>query len=224
MFVLGTLASPLALAEEYIARPITNVPFVVHNSGIKIGEHSARAYLWAEQDEYGEATVEGLHAITSFSEGFIAAASVAAPVAGALESRVAGASSAVIEQRVAGATSSGPGSSGAALGAADETVSVFHGSIDNGAAILEGGLSPARAPTFVSRDVAAAQDALLNHPNAIPGAGTIIESRVPASQFQSQLLPLERPYSGFYPYRLQSTEVTLRTSEHIELFNQFIHR
>ena len=109
-------------------------------------------------------------------------------------------------------------------GAAEETVSVFHGSISNGANILEHGLDAARAPTFVSRDVAAAQNALTSHPDAIPGLGTIIESRIPASQFQSVLAPLERPYSGFFPYGLQSTEITLRTGEQIQLFNSFIVR
>jgi hypothetical protein len=107
---------------------------------------------------------------------------------------------------------------------ADETVSVFHGSIKDGAQILERGLDPARAPTFVSRDVAAAQDALLNHPDAVPGLGKIIESRIPASQFDRLFAPLERPYDGFFPYPLKSTEITLRTGEQIDLFNQYIVR
>jgi hypothetical protein len=81
MFVLGVAVTPLALAEEYIARPIANIPYVVHNSGIGIGEHSGRAYLWAQQGEYGEATVEGLHVVKDASTGFVAAASVAAPLA-----------------------------------------------------------------------------------------------------------------------------------------------
>ncbi len=38
------------------------------------------------------------------------------------------------------------------------------------------------------------------------------------------LAPLERPYSGFYPYTLQSTEIALRTPEHIDLFNNFLVR
>ncbi|MBL8717330.1 MAG: hypothetical protein JNL79_15190 [Myxococcales bacterium] len=108
------------------------------------------------------------------------------------------------------------------VGAAEETVSVFHGSIRNGGTILENGLDAARAPTFVSRDLAAAQNALTSHPDAVPGLGMIIESRVPVSQFQSVLAPLERPYAGFYPYGLRSTEITLRTPEHIQLFNQFM--
>jgi RHS repeat-associated protein len=88
-FGLGVLAGPFALAEEYIARPITNVPFVMQNAGIGIGEHSGRAYLWTQQGEYGEATLEGLHVIKDTSEGIVAGLSIGAPVAGALESRVA---------------------------------------------------------------------------------------------------------------------------------------
>lgn len=88
-FVLGLAAGPLALAEEYISRPITNVPFTVHNAGIGIGEHAARAYLWSEQGETGEAVVEGLHVVRDSATGFVAAGSVAVPVAGAVESRLA---------------------------------------------------------------------------------------------------------------------------------------
>lgn len=80
-FVLGTLASPLALAEEYIARPVANIPFAVHNSGIKIGEHAARAVLWAEQGEGLEATVDALHSVVAFSEGFVILASLLMPLA-----------------------------------------------------------------------------------------------------------------------------------------------
>jgi hypothetical protein len=43
----------------------------------------------------------------------------------------------------------------------------------------------------------------------------IIQSEIPASQFQQSLAPLEHPYSGFYPYGLQSTEITLRTAEQV---------
>ena len=88
-FTLGVLAAPWALAEEYIARPLANIPYTVHNAGIGIGEHAGRAYLWTQQDEYGEAALEGLHVVRDASTGFVAAASVAAPAAGALESRAA---------------------------------------------------------------------------------------------------------------------------------------
>ncbi|MGA8621017.1 MAG: hypothetical protein WB660_21130 [Candidatus Sulfotelmatobacter sp.] len=92
----------------------------------------------------------------------------------------------------------------------------------DGGSIIKNGLDVTRGTTFVSRDIAAAENALLNHPDAFGKVGSIIESRIPTNQFESILAPLERPYSGFYPYSLQSTEITLRTEEQIQLFNQFI--
>jgi hypothetical protein len=106
----------------------------------------------------------------------------------------------------------------------EETVSVYHASVNNAPTILQKGLDPTKVPTFVSRDIAAAQDALDKHLDVVEELSGIIESRIPVSQFQSVLAPLERPYSGFYPYELQSTEITLRTAEHVELFNQYICR
>ena len=100
---------------------------------------------------------------------------------------------------------------------------MYHASIDNGEEILTNGLDPASAPTFVTRDLEAAQDVLLNHPDAVAGQeGTIIQSEIPASQFQQSLAPLERLYTGFYPYPLQSTEITLRTAEQVQVFDQGI--
>jgi len=101
--VLAVLSAPLAAAEE-LTRSVENVPFTVENAGIGIGEHAARAELWAEQDEYGEATVEGLHAVSDFSTGFVAAGSVAAPVGAALESRLAEASELEVASQAPGAT------------------------------------------------------------------------------------------------------------------------
>jgi hypothetical protein len=83
---LAIAAAPLAGLEEYVGRSIANIPFVIENAGIGIGEHIGRAELWSQQGEYAEATVEGLQAVTNFSQGFVAAASVAAPAAGAIES------------------------------------------------------------------------------------------------------------------------------------------
>jgi RHS repeat-associated protein len=105
MFVLGTLASPVAYAEEYLARPLANVPFTMHNAGIKIGEHSARAYLLSQQGETGEATVEVLQGIVAFTQGFNAGLSAGIPVAGAIESRVGTRALAATEEAVAAETS-----------------------------------------------------------------------------------------------------------------------
>lgn len=83
-------------------------------------------------------------------------------------------------------------------------------------------MSVSGGSTYVSRDIAAAADALLNHVDAIPGLGIIVESRIPVSLFESVLAPLERSYQGFFPYNLQSTEIGLRAMEEIQLFNSFI--
>jgi hypothetical protein len=78
--VLGAISGLVALPEEYLVRPLANTPYTVHNAGIGIGEHTGRAYLLSQQGEYAEATVEGLEAFVDFSEGFVSAASVAAPM------------------------------------------------------------------------------------------------------------------------------------------------
>ncbi len=52
-------------------------------------------------------------------------------------------------------------------------------------------------------DLAVAEDALLNHPDAVPGAGVIVEARIPASECRATLAPLERRYTGFHLYRLE---------------------
>jgi len=104
----------------------------------------------------------------------------------------------------------------------EETVSVFHGSIKNGDQIRKHGLDPARLPTSVTRDIAAARDALQNHYDAIPGMGQIVESRIPASKFNELFASAEREYKGFHPYRLNSTEIQVRSVEQVKVFNQHI--
>ena len=116
------------------------------------------------------------------------------------------------------------GGAGGGPTAMEPTISLFHGSIRDGAAITRNGLSTARGTTYVTRDIAAARDALANHYEAVRGLGSVVESRVPQSLFESMLAHLERPYQGFHPYRLSSSEIPLRTAEQIELFNRFIVR
>jgi RHS repeat-associated protein len=83
------VSAPIAGAEEYIGRPIANVPFVVKNAFTGVGEHSARGVLLAERGENGEAAGEFLSAVTDFATGFDVAASVMEPIGGAAESRLA---------------------------------------------------------------------------------------------------------------------------------------
>ena len=96
-FTLATLASPVAYAEEYIGRPIANVPFTMQNAGKEIGEHAGRAYLWQQQGETGEAVVDVLQAVVSTSKGVNAGLSVGIPVSGALESTFARSATPVVE-------------------------------------------------------------------------------------------------------------------------------
>lgn len=86
---LKTAVSPLALAEEYIARPLVNVPFTMQNAGVHMGEHIARASMLIKQGEYRDAGTDILSAVQSGSEGFVAGSSVGVPVAGAIERKLA---------------------------------------------------------------------------------------------------------------------------------------
>lgn len=104
----------------------------------------------------------------------------------------------------------------------DETVSVFHGSVDDAARIRQGGLDPDRAPTWASRDRRAAEDAI--DPAVRGRAGRdpgIIESRVPRGIFDDLFAPAERGYRGLFPYRLRgSSEIVMRSRQQIEAFNR----
>jgi RHS repeat-associated protein len=108
------------------------------------------------------------------------------------------------------------------IAAEEETVSVFHGSIDNAQGIVEDGLSPGRV-TNASRDFAAAQDAVsANRVDFVdPNRWGIVESRIPLSDFNRVFAPLERQYQGFYPSTLDSSEI-LMNDEAISIFNQNI--
>jgi RHS repeat-associated protein len=88
---LATIASPMALAEEYIARPLVNTPHALLNAGTSGGEHLARAYLWSEQGETGEAVVETLTAVRDLSVGFVEGVGALAPLAAPLERELASA-------------------------------------------------------------------------------------------------------------------------------------
>jgi RHS repeat-associated protein len=192
MFVLALAATPLALAEEYLARPITNVPFAMHNAGIGIGEHAGRAILWHEQGENLEATVEGLETIKSFSTGFVSGASVALPIAGALESRAIGTTTAIAS-----------GTSTAPAAAASETLTFYTVQNEaNAARLLAGG---GTWPTGVSKSVlgeglytwgtrAEAEAYQLTLQTRYGATGLqIMEARIPATQYQGLKLLDLRP-------------------------------
>lgn len=107
------------------------------------------------------------------------------------------------------------------------SISVYHGSINDSSRIRANGLDPGKAPTWVSRDRAAAADAIGRRRYEVqqgmardPG---IVESKIPASQFAA-LAASERAYGGFHGSSLNSTEIVLRTLEQFNIFNANIVR
>ncbi|MCX7008967.1 MAG: hypothetical protein NTY53_17260, partial [Kiritimatiellaeota bacterium] len=117
----------------------------------------------------------------------------------------------------------------------EEYVTVYHASVNDGKTILEHGFDSQRGTVFVSRDRAAAEDALRNHPDA-SGKGVIIESKIPKSDFDRLFEPAERPYGGFFDNLSRrggltdigpdgqpvpkSSEIVLKNPEQIKLLNK----
>jgi hypothetical protein len=106
----------------------------------------------------------------------------------------------------------------------DKGIPVYHGSVDNYKDILSGGLDPARLPTWVSRDEAAAQDAIDNSLDTDPNNSGVVESDIPSTLFQIEFAPFEIPYTGFYPYKLNSTQIVLSSPAQVLTFNANIVR
>ncbi len=78
-FTLGALATPVGWAEEYVGRPVANIP---HNASVA-GQYMARATL---QDDTGDAVVDILEGVKHITLGAaVPALSLGAPLAGALE-------------------------------------------------------------------------------------------------------------------------------------------
>ena len=74
LFGLATLASPLALAEEYLGRPITNIPFQASMAG----QYAARASI--RNDTLGKVEDYSM-AVGSFANALAISLSLAAPLA-----------------------------------------------------------------------------------------------------------------------------------------------
>ena len=115
-------------------------------------------------------------------------------------------------------------------GAADDTITLYHGSVDNFSGIMQNGLEAARTPTWVTTDLEAAQNAI--GPGRVLSAGQgldtdVVTSTVPLSQFQaiqeaggiSEL----RSWPGFGGGQTFG-EYVLRSPDAIDLFNQGIVR
>ncbi len=101
-----------------------------------------------------------------------------------------------------------------------EQVRVYHGSINDATRVQALGLDPSRLPTWVTRDLAAARNAINLAIRVGRGRDLgIIEARVPKADFNAVLAPNERTYPGFNGTLPGSSEIVLRTSEQAFLFN-----
>ena len=106
-----------------------------------------------------------------------------------------------------------------------EWVRVYHGSIDNVSIIRAAGLDPLRLPAWVTRDLAAARNAInpVDRADRVTDSG-IIEARRPKAEFEAVLASSERGYSGFNGSLPGSSGIVLRTSAQAALFNRHIVR
>ena len=102
---------------------------------------------------------------------------------------------------------------------------MYHGSIGHASGIRAGGLDLERLPTWITRDSAAARNAIDPRQRAdrITDAG-VIEAHIPKAEFEAVLAPGERAYSGFNGALPDSTEIVTRMPEQATLFNRHIIR
>ncbi len=103
---------------------------------------------------------------------------------------------------------------------AEEWVRVYHGSINDAFHIRANGLDPLRLPTWITRDFAAARNAIdpRLRVDRITDTG-VIEALIPKAEFEVVLAPNERNYAGFNSVLPRSSEIVLRTHEQVALFN-----
>lgn len=102
---------------------------------------------------------------------------------------------------------------------------MYHGSINDATQLRTNGLDAARLPTWITRDFAAARNAIDPRIRAdrVTDAG-IIEARIPKAEFEAVLAPNERAYFGFNSALPGSSEIVVRTLEQAALFNRHIVR
>ena len=107
----------------------------------------------------------------------------------------------------------------------EEWVRVYHGSISDASPIRSFGLNAAHLPTWITRDLAAARNAIDPRVRAdrLTDVG-IIEAFIPKAEFDRVLALNERSYSGFNSALPGSSEIVLRTPEQVALFNRYIVR
>jgi hypothetical protein len=114
--------------------------------------------------------------------------------------------------------------------AANETITLYHGSVSNYSGILRGGLDPNRAPTWVTTSRTAAQNAIGPGRVLSPGQGLdvgIVESNVTMAEFEalveSGAISQTRSWPGFGGSQVFPENV-LRSPAAIEMFNRGIVR
>ena len=106
-----------------------------------------------------------------------------------------------------------------------EWITVYHGSINNATEIRAYGLNVSRLPTWLTRDLAAAQNAIDPRVRADHLLNpAVIEARIPKEDFEFVLAPNERSYSGFNRLLTGSSEIVIRNEAQATLFNQYIIR
>ncbi len=142
-----------------------------------------------------------------------------------------GIGAAAVEVRAATQASRAASETRTIANATEETVSLYHGSLDSATTIRTSGLDLSRVSsgaTYTTTEIAAARDAITN-PNRLQFVDDImtldrgiIESRIPVSEFSQ--LPIPRAYPGFHGAGLQSSEILLSTEEQVLLFNRYIVR
>ncbi len=107
----------------------------------------------------------------------------------------------------------------------EEWVQVYHRSINDATSIRALGLNPLRLPTWITRDLAAVQNAINLAIRVGRGQDLgIIEARIPKADFEALLAPNERTYPGFNGTLPGSSEIVLRTPQRALLFNFYIVR
>ena len=132
---------------------------------------------------------------------------------------VGGVSQAIVGEMLVGGVAAGRAGAGA------DSITLYHGSIDNYSAIMAKGLDVARTPTWITTDFAAAQNAIGAGRVLSAGQGVdvgIVQSVVPRAAFQAMQrsggISALRSWPGFGGSRTFG-EFVLRNPDAVRLFN-----
>lgn len=176
--LLGTAVMPVALAEEYISRPILNVP---HAASVA-GQYAARATL---QEDPIDAFIDVLHVIKSSSEAFTAAGSFvpASAVRSAVLSKTTVATSNVSDDVLRATVSS---TDDVAAGVTRNRAATVADDIPtSGAASTKPPVNTSRADTVRSRASTAADDAPATNSSAAAARQAGVRVEKSATQYRA---------------------------------------